>query len=180
MNISSQRPFFICSYECFISNTFLSWQLWPFRLKYLYFLTVIDVSRQNTLFLDVYKHFTSKPDRRRSLPSSVSSMILIQIDTSSAQNSNRLICEKPQYSLRIFHIHALLLSWNTPCLFHRHWWSKCGFVHGKLAGSSICLCGTSGGSSNEVSKFCECWSVISFKRRYSSLSERTLFSRGSV
>ena len=46
-------------------------------------------------------------DRRNSLSSSVSSMISIQINTSSAQNSNRVLCARPQYSLSFFHLHDL-------------------------------------------------------------------------
>ena len=49
----------------------------------------------------------SPMDRRHALSSSVSSIISIQIDTSSSQNSNRLICARPQYSLVIFHLRAL-------------------------------------------------------------------------
>ena len=73
-----------------------------------------------------------------------------------------------------------LLIWNVPFLFRRRLWDKFGLVHGKLEGSSICLCGPSGGSSYGVSYLRECWSVIGTKRRHSSLSEGTWLSQGSV
>ena len=56
----------------------------------------------------------SPMDRRNSSSSSVSSTILIQIDTSSAQNSNRLIFARPQYSLGICHLHALPFYLKPP------------------------------------------------------------------
>ena len=49
----------------------------------------------------------SPMDRRHYLSYIVTSVILIQIDNSSAKNYNRLICARPQYYLDIFHFHAL-------------------------------------------------------------------------
>ena len=53
-------------------------------------------------------------DRSHSSSSSVSSTISIQIDTSSAQNSNRLICAQPQDYLGIFHFCALPFKLKPP------------------------------------------------------------------
>ena len=53
-------------------------------------------------------------DRRHSSSSSVSSTISIQIDTSSAQKSNRLICAQPQYYLGDFHLRALTFDLKPP------------------------------------------------------------------
>ena len=80
-------------------------------------------------------------DRRHYSSSSVSSTISIQIDTSSIQNSNRLICVRPQYYLGIFHINALPFELNPPIPIFRRRRVKYGLVYGKLAGSLKCFVG---------------------------------------
>ena len=56
----------------------------------------------------------SPMNRRNSLSSSVSFIISVQIGTSSTQNSNSLIYERPQYSLGIYHLYALPFELKPP------------------------------------------------------------------
>ena len=56
----------------------------------------------------------SSMDRRHYLSSSVSYMISIQTNTSSAQKSNMLICARPQYYLWICHLHVLTFDLKPP------------------------------------------------------------------
>ena len=58
----------------------------------------------------------SPMDMRYSSPYSMSSIISIHINTSSAQNYNRLISARPQYYLGICHFHALLFDLKPPII----------------------------------------------------------------
>ena len=52
---------FLDIYERFTFNSFLSWWVRTFHVTYLYFLTVLDISRQNPFFLGNYECFPSNP-----------------------------------------------------------------------------------------------------------------------